>query len=180
MVPKEETNKQIRDELSCRRYPELRAAEGNPSPFFSFALEALARYSIKVPHPDPPRARLCHPPPSWLLRSHMLKRALSLARGRVSRAGVAPPPGLIHGWTTPQLASAVAVPHLRPTSVRADRQTGHSGDRRTGVTGYAARRISFESYIFKDGDVMDSITGARGAQLEKAIQGCYDGKVVEE
>lgn len=35
-------------------------------------------------------------------------------------------------------------------------------------------------HIFKDGDVMDSITGAKGAQLEKAIQGHYDGKVVEE
>ena len=35
-------------------------------------------------------------------------------------------------------------------------------------------------HIFKDGDVMDSITGAKGAQLEKAIQGNYDAKVVEE
>ena len=35
-------------------------------------------------------------------------------------------------------------------------------------------------HIFKDGDVVDSITGAKSAQLEKAIQGSYDGKVVEE
>jgi thioredoxin 1 len=35
-------------------------------------------------------------------------------------------------------------------------------------------------HIFKDGDVMDSVTGAKGAALEKAIQECYDGKVVEE
>ena len=35
-------------------------------------------------------------------------------------------------------------------------------------------------HIFKDGDVMESVTGAKGAQLEKAIQGCYDGKVVDE
>ena len=35
-------------------------------------------------------------------------------------------------------------------------------------------------HVFKDGDVMDSVTGAKGAALEKAIQECYDGKVVEE
>ena len=35
-------------------------------------------------------------------------------------------------------------------------------------------------HIFKDGDVVDSVTGAKGAQLEKAIKECYDGKVVEE
>lgn len=35
-------------------------------------------------------------------------------------------------------------------------------------------------HIFKDGDVMDSVTGAKGAALEKAIKECYDGKVVEE
>jgi len=34
--------------------------------------------------------------------------------------------------------------------------------------------------IFKDGDLMDSITGAKGAALEKAIRGAYDGQVVEE
>ena len=34
--------------------------------------------------------------------------------------------------------------------------------------------------VFKDGDLMDSITGAKGAALEKAIKDCYDGKVVEE
>ena len=32
-------------------------------------------------------------------------------------------------------------------------------------------------HIFKDGDVMDSVTGAKGAALEKAIKENYDGKV---
>ena len=35
-------------------------------------------------------------------------------------------------------------------------------------------------HIFKDGDVMTSVTGAKGAQLEKAIKDIYDGNVVEE
>jgi thioredoxin 1 len=35
-------------------------------------------------------------------------------------------------------------------------------------------------HIFKDGDVMESVTGAKASSLEKAIQNCYDGKVVEE
>lgn len=34
--------------------------------------------------------------------------------------------------------------------------------------------------VFKDGDLIDGITGAKGAALEKAIKECYDGKVVEE
>lgn len=34
--------------------------------------------------------------------------------------------------------------------------------------------------IFKDGDLIDGITGAKGAALEKAIKECYDGKVVDE
>ena len=34
-------------------------------------------------------------------------------------------------------------------------------------------------HIFKDGDMMDNVTGAKGAQLEKAIKDCYDGKVEE-
>jgi thioredoxin 1 len=33
--------------------------------------------------------------------------------------------------------------------------------------------------IFKDGDLMDSVTGAKGAALEKAIRAAYDGKVEE-
>ena len=32
-------------------------------------------------------------------------------------------------------------------------------------------------HIFKDGDVADSVTGAKGAKLEKALQDVYDGKV---
>ena len=32
--------------------------------------------------------------------------------------------------------------------------------------------------IFKDGDLMDSITGAKPEKLEKAIKDIYDGKVV--
>lgn len=35
-------------------------------------------------------------------------------------------------------------------------------------------------HIFKDGDVMQTVTGAKGAQLEKAIKDNYDGNVVEE
>ncbi len=35
-------------------------------------------------------------------------------------------------------------------------------------------------HVFKEGDVMQTITGAKGAQLEKAIKENYDGKVVEE
>jgi thioredoxin 1 len=35
-------------------------------------------------------------------------------------------------------------------------------------------------HIFKDGDVMQSVTGAKGAALEKAIKENYDGKIVEE
>jgi len=34
--------------------------------------------------------------------------------------------------------------------------------------------------VFKDGDLVEGITGAKGAALEKAIKECYDGKVVEE
>ena len=34
-------------------------------------------------------------------------------------------------------------------------------------------------HIFKDGDVMDSVTGAKGAALEKAIKENYPGKVDE-
>ena len=33
--------------------------------------------------------------------------------------------------------------------------------------------------IFKDGDIMDSVTGAKAAALEKAIAAAYDGRVVE-
>ncbi len=32
-------------------------------------------------------------------------------------------------------------------------------------------------HIFKDGDVSESVTGAKGAALEKAIKSVYDGKV---
>ena len=34
--------------------------------------------------------------------------------------------------------------------------------------------------IFKDGELVEGITGAKGAALEKAIKECYDGKVVED
>lgn len=34
--------------------------------------------------------------------------------------------------------------------------------------------------IFKDGDLVEGVTGAKGAALEKAISGCYDGRIVEE
>ena len=34
-------------------------------------------------------------------------------------------------------------------------------------------------HIFKDGDVVESVTGAKGAALEKAIKNVYDGKVEE-
>lgn len=34
--------------------------------------------------------------------------------------------------------------------------------------------------IFKDGDLVDGVTGAKSAALEKVIKDCYDGKVVEE
>ena len=35
-------------------------------------------------------------------------------------------------------------------------------------------------HIFKDGDVVQSVTGAKGAALEKAIKENYEGKVVEQ
>ena len=35
-------------------------------------------------------------------------------------------------------------------------------------------------HIFKDGEPVQSVTGAKGKQLEEAIKGCYDGKVEEE
>lgn len=34
-------------------------------------------------------------------------------------------------------------------------------------------------HIFKDGDVKDSVTGAKAQALEKAINSNYDGKVVD-
>ncbi|EME49598.1 hypothetical protein DOTSEDRAFT_68396 [Dothistroma septosporum NZE10] len=34
-------------------------------------------------------------------------------------------------------------------------------------------------HIFKDGDMMGSVTGAKAQALEKAISSNYDGKVVE-
>ena len=34
-------------------------------------------------------------------------------------------------------------------------------------------------HIFKDGDVQESVTGAKSQALEKAIQNVYDGKVEE-
>lgn len=33
--------------------------------------------------------------------------------------------------------------------------------------------------IFKDGDIIDGVTGAKPADLEKAIKASYDGKVVD-
>ena len=34
-------------------------------------------------------------------------------------------------------------------------------------------------HIFKDGDVSESVTGAKGAALEKAIKEVYDGEIDE-
>jgi len=34
--------------------------------------------------------------------------------------------------------------------------------------------------VFKDGMVMDGVTGAKARELEKLIKENYDGKVVEE
>ena len=35
-------------------------------------------------------------------------------------------------------------------------------------------------HVFVNGDVMQTVTGAKGAALERAIKENYDGKVVEE
>ncbi|KAK4555119.1 hypothetical protein LTR86_007885 [Recurvomyces mirabilis] len=35
-------------------------------------------------------------------------------------------------------------------------------------------------HLFKDGDLLGSVTGARAAELEKLIKQGYDGKVVED
>ena len=35
-------------------------------------------------------------------------------------------------------------------------------------------------HIFKDGDLVDGITGAKAKELEKAVSGACGGKVVEE
>lgn len=35
-------------------------------------------------------------------------------------------------------------------------------------------------HIFKDGEPVQSVTGAKSKQLEEAIKGVYDGKVVDE